>query len=83
MRRATSLERVSDSRPAAAFFDLDRTLISGSSTYSFGVTAWRQKLMPTRDLLGDATAALVFRWFGSTDDRSEAVRERSARIAPW
>lgn len=32
--------------------------------------------MPTRDLVGDATAALAFRWFGSTDDRSEAVRER-------
>jgi len=67
---------VIDSRPAAAFFDLDRTLISGSSAFSFGVTAWRQKLMPTRDLLKDASAALLFRWFGSTDDRSEAVRER-------
>ena len=65
-----------DPRPAAAFFDLDRTLISGSSAFSFGVTAWRQKLMPTRDLLKDASAALLFRWFGSTDDRSEAVRER-------
>lgn len=65
-----------DPRPAAAFFDLDRTLISGSSAFSFGVTAWRQQLMPTGDLLGDAAAAIVFRWFGSTDGRSEAVRER-------
>ncbi len=32
--------------------------------------------MSSRDLAGDALAALVFRWFGSTDDRSEAVRER-------
>ena len=67
---------MTDPRPAAAFFDLDRTLISGSSAFSFGVTAWRLKLMPTRDLLNDAAAALVFRWFGSTDGRSEAVRER-------
>ncbi|TVR17737.1 MAG: HAD-IB family hydrolase, partial [Nitriliruptor sp.] len=26
---------------AAAFFDLDRTLISGSSAYYFGIAAWR------------------------------------------
>lgn len=72
----TRFGRVIDSRPAAAFFDLDRTLISGSSAFSFGVTAWRQKLMPTRDLLRDAANALAFRWFGSTDDRSETVRDR-------
>lgn len=65
-----------DSRPAAAFFDLDRTLISGSSAFSFGVTAWRQKLMPTRDLVRDAAGALWFRLFGSTDDGSQAVRDR-------
>jgi HAD superfamily hydrolase (TIGR01490 family) len=67
---------VTDLRPAAAFFDLDRTLISGSSAFSFGVTAWRQKLMPTSSLLRDAASALIFRWFGATDDRSDAVRER-------
>ena len=65
-----------DSRRAAAFFDLDRTLISGSSAFSFGVTAWRQKLMPTRDLLRDAMGAVVFRLVGSTDDGSEEVRDR-------
>ena len=38
---------------AAAFFDLDRTLISGSSAFYFGVAAWRNKMIPTGDLLRD------------------------------
>ncbi len=62
--------------PAAAFFDLDRTLIAGSSTFYFGVAAWRNKMIPTRDLLADGLRALSFKLFGATDESSEAVRDR-------
>ena len=34
--------------PSAAFFDLDRTLISGSSAFVLGIAAWRGKLVPTQ-----------------------------------
>jgi HAD superfamily hydrolase (TIGR01490 family) len=61
---------------AAAFFDLDRTLISGSSAFSFGIAAWRNKLIPTGELLSDAVNALTFKLVGATDERSEAVRDR-------
>jgi HAD superfamily hydrolase (TIGR01490 family) len=61
---------------AAAFFDLDRTLISGSSAVYFGIAAWRNKLIPGRDLLGDAGNALMFKLVGATDEKSEAVRDR-------
>ncbi len=61
---------------AAAFFDLDRTLISGSSAFYFGLAAWHNKLLPTRDLLDDAAKAVSFRLFGATDESSEAVRDR-------
>ena len=61
---------------AAAFFDLDRTLIKGSSAYTFGVAAWRRRMVPTRRLLGDAAGALTFRLVGSTDDRTNRVRDR-------
>ena len=64
------------SRPAAAFFDLDRTLISGSSAFAFGIVAWRNKMIPTGELLSDAVNALVFRLAGATDERSAAVRDR-------
>jgi HAD superfamily hydrolase (TIGR01490 family) len=62
--------------PAAAFFDLDRTLISGSSAFAFGVAAWRSKMIPTGELLSDGFNALWFKLFGATDERSEAVRDR-------
>jgi HAD superfamily hydrolase (TIGR01490 family) len=61
---------------AAAFFDLDRTLISGSSAFSFGIAAWRNKLIPTGELLSDGVNALTFKLVGATDERSEAVRDR-------
>lgn len=61
---------------AAAFFDLDRTLISGSSAFYFGLVAWRNKLIPTKELLSDAVNALTFKLVGATDERSEAVRDR-------
>jgi HAD superfamily hydrolase (TIGR01490 family) len=66
---------VADAR-AAAFFDLDRTLISGSSAFHFGIAAWRNKLLPTGDLVRDARNALTFKLVGATDERSEAVRDR-------
>lgn len=61
---------------AAAFFDLDRTLISGSSTFYFGVAAWRSRLLHGRALATDAAQALSFKLFGATDERSEAIRDR-------
>jgi HAD superfamily hydrolase (TIGR01490 family) len=61
---------------AAAFFDLDRTLISGSSAFYFGVAAWRNKMIPTGDLLRDGAKAISFKLFGATDESSEAVRDR-------
>jgi len=66
---------VADAR-AAAFFDLDRTLISGSSAFYFGVAAWRNKLIPTGDLASDGVKAVSFKLFGATDESSEAVRDR-------
>ncbi len=61
---------------AAAFFDLDRTLISGSSPFYFGIAAWRNKMIPTGDLLKDAANALAFRMSGASDEKSSAVRDR-------
>jgi len=62
--------------PSAAFFDLDRTLIPGSSTFSFALAAWRHGLIPTAVLAGDVSRAAAFRLFGATDDRSETIRDR-------
>jgi HAD superfamily hydrolase (TIGR01490 family) len=66
-------------RAGAAFFDLDRTLISGSSAFVFAVAAWRRDLVPTRSLLRDAGGAAVFKHRGSTDDKVARLRERALR----
>jgi HAD superfamily hydrolase (TIGR01490 family) len=60
----------------AAFFDLDRTIISGSSVFTLGWVAYRNGFVPTRDLLKDALGAVAFRLTGASDDKTEAVKER-------
>lgn len=63
---------------AAAFFDLDRTLMAGSSAYHFGRSAFRAGLISRRRLAADAVVNLRFRLAGSTDADTDAVRERIA-----
>jgi HAD superfamily hydrolase (TIGR01490 family) len=62
--------------PSAAFFDLDRTLISGSSAFVLGVAAWRAGLVPPRQFGRDAVGAISFRFTGASDDTSNGVRDR-------
>jgi HAD superfamily hydrolase (TIGR01490 family) len=66
----------SDPARGAAFFDLDRTLIRGSSAVDFGIIAWRHKLIPTKALLRDAGGAIAFRLAGASDEKSESTRDR-------
>jgi HAD superfamily hydrolase (TIGR01490 family) len=61
---------------SAAFFDLDRTLMSGSSAFYFGKAAYREGLLPLKRLAVDGSAALMFRLFGATDEKSESIRDR-------
>jgi HAD superfamily hydrolase (TIGR01490 family) len=61
---------------AAAFFDLDRTLISGSSVFTFGIAAWRAGMVPTARIARDAAGALSFLVAGASDDTTTKVRQR-------
>jgi HAD superfamily hydrolase (TIGR01490 family) len=67
---------LAEKRAAAAFFDLDRTLIAGSSAFVFGHAAWSADMMPTGELLSDAWKAITFRFTGASDDKANAVRDR-------
>jgi HAD superfamily hydrolase (TIGR01490 family) len=62
----------------AAFFDLDKTLIQGSSAFQFARAAYRGGLMGRRQLLSDAIANVQFRLRGASDEDSLALRERIA-----
>ena len=64
---------------AAAFFDLDRTLIAGSANFPLAVAAFRRGLVPPRDLVADLRNAVTFLLRGADDARSEALRDRILR----
>jgi HAD superfamily hydrolase (TIGR01490 family) len=60
----------------AAFFDLDRTLMAGSSAYQFGRAAFRAGLINRRRLAADTWENIRFRLRGSTDEGMEAIKDR-------
>jgi len=61
---------------AAAFFDLDRTLMVGSSGIFFARAAFETGMISRGRLARDVYENLRFRLRGSTDERAEAVRRR-------
>jgi HAD superfamily hydrolase (TIGR01490 family) len=60
----------------AAFFDLDRTLMSGSSGFYWARAAAAAGLMSRRRLAADAFENVRFRLRGSTDEGTERVKAR-------
>jgi len=60
----------------AAFFDLDRTLMQGSSGVFFARAAYEHGLISRRRLVLDLFENLRFRLRGSTDERADQVRRR-------
>jgi HAD superfamily hydrolase (TIGR01490 family) len=59
---------------SAAFFDLDRTLISGASAFPFGIEAWRQGLADGADVGKWAVAAITFKLIGDKGDATHDVK---------
>ena len=68
--------RMVGSGPSGAFFDLDRTLIAGSSAFIMGRTARSAGLVPTRQFVRDAGSAVVFKLRGGSDKKTDGVRDR-------
>jgi HAD superfamily hydrolase (TIGR01490 family) len=60
----------------AAFFDLDKTLMAGSSGIFFARAAYETGMISRGRLVRDAYENLRFRLRGSTDDRADDVRKR-------
>jgi HAD superfamily hydrolase (TIGR01490 family) len=68
----TSVE--SDETIVAAFFDLDKTIISRSSTLAFGPSFYRHGLLTRAEALRTAYAQLLFRLGGADHQRMERMR---------
>lgn len=64
----------------AAFFDLDRTLISGASGFYWSRAATKAGLIPRRVLVEHAYRNLRFRMSGSTDAGTDRVVKQMADV---
>jgi HAD superfamily hydrolase (TIGR01490 family) len=60
----------------AAFFDLDKTLMAGSSGVFFARAAYETGMISRSRLVKDVYENVRFRLLGSTDDRADDVRRR-------
>src|SRR3989441_6064880 len=67
-------------RRAAAFFDLDKTLMAGSSGIFFARAAYETGMISRGRLARDAYENLRFRLRGSTDERADDVRRRVGKM---
>lgn len=65
---------------AAAFFDLDRTMMAGSSGIYFARAAFESGMISRGRLARDLYENLRFRLQGSTDDWADTVRRRVGRM---
>jgi len=64
----------------AAFFDLDKTLMAGSSGIFFARAAYETGMISRGRLAWDVYENLRFRLRGSTDDRADEVRRRVGKM---
>src|SRR6202167_5714999 len=64
----------------AAFFDLDKTLMAGSSGIFFARAAYETGMISRGRLVRDVYENLRFRLRGSTDDRADDVRKRGGEM---
>src|SRR3954452_10006777 len=61
-------------RSGAAFFDLDKTLMEGSSAFHFARASYQAGQLSRRDLAGAVRANIRFRLKGSTDEATDLLR---------
>lgn len=60
----------------AAFFDLDKTLMEGSSAFHFARASYNAGQLSRRQLARDVRDNIRFRLKGSTDEATDALRKR-------
>ena len=70
----------SPKKPAAAFFDVDNTLVRGSTSYQFGKEAYRRKFFPRKDFIAFAWHQVVFLSKGETEHMLSAIKDRALEL---
>jgi HAD superfamily hydrolase (TIGR01490 family) len=67
-------------RSGAAFFDLDKTLLSRSSTLAFSRPFYRHGLISRTAMIRGAFAQTVFRRAGADHERMERLRSQASQL---
>jgi HAD superfamily hydrolase (TIGR01490 family) len=67
-------------KPSAAFFDLDKTIISRSSTLAFAPFFYRYGLINRAQAVRGAFAQLAFRVGGADHEQMERIKEQVTRL---
>ncbi len=80
MEHAATSNGAAGGRRAAAFFDLDKTVIAKSSTLAFGRPLYRAGLLSRRALMKAGIAQLVYVMFGADHNQMERVREQLQQL---
>ncbi|MGZ8762655.1 MAG: HAD family hydrolase [Acidimicrobiia bacterium] len=65
---------------AAAFFDLDKTIIAKSSVLAFGKFFYREGLLSRRAIVRSAYAQVLYMLVGADEEKMEEVREAMLAI---
>jgi HAD superfamily hydrolase (TIGR01490 family) len=65
---------------AAAFFDLDKTIIAKSSTLAYGPSFYRNGLISRGDAVRGAVAQLLFSRHGASPERMERIRDHVSQL---
>lgn len=60
----------------AVFFDLDRTIIEGSSISQFGIAAWRAGLIDPKKMGTQLVRGLLFGWIGESEGVADEALPR-------
>ena len=67
-------------RRAAAFFDLDKTIIAKSATLAYGPSFYRNGLISRGDAVRGAVAQLLYTWNGASHRRMERIRDQVSQL---
>jgi HAD superfamily hydrolase (TIGR01490 family) len=65
------------SKIAAAFFDVDNTILRGSSSFLFGKSAFERKFFSRKDFWRFAWHQFLFIWKGENNDKLSALKDRA------
>src|SRR4029077_15810752 len=67
-------------RPAAAFFDLDKTIIAKSSTLAYGPSFYQNGLITRSDAIRSVAAQLLFTRHGASHQRMERIKNQVTQV---